>query len=66
MLIREYRAGSPIWFGFSKGILDKKTFRDTFLKMLFKKFPEGFFRRDFFLTASTHRDTLIAHVSDDF
>ena len=31
-----------------------------------KKYFEGIFRRDFFKTTSTHRDTSIAHVFDDF
>ena len=38
----------------------------NFFKTALKLFLEGIFRCDFFKTASTHRDTSIAHVFHDF
>ena len=39
---------------------------DWFVQNALKNFLEGIFRRDFFFTTSTNRDTSIAHVLGDF
>ena len=44
-------------------VLRKKT---NFFQIALKRNLEGIFRCDFFKTASTHRDTSIAHVFHDF